>query len=323
MTTFADGVYQWGGTPVGAGSLPTTPGNVFFVNAATGVNAGSGKNINQPWQTFEYAYSQVVDNNDDVIALTGPTAHTLSAMVTMSKSRVHVIGLDGVNAGRRVSQQRVTLTATSGASNIGTILNLGTDNTFTNVLIDNASSVTEGLYAFVDGGVGTQMAYCRFAKTNKYDVAGASDLVLNGTRCQYVGCTVGSLTTPTSGAIIRAAILCTAAIAGVGLKCTDNIFEEGLVWRNCGNTAARLVYTAAATDIVNMLLFKTTGFINNLAAAALPAQAIGTGATLTTGAIVLDPNCYATNVTKVSTSTGVLVTGPAVAAAAGIGVNAA
>lgn len=323
MTTFGDGLFQWGGSPVGSGSLPTTPGNTYFVNYGTGVDAGSGKNINQPWKTFEYAYSQVVDNNDDVIALTGSTAHVLSAMVTMAKNRVHVVGLDGVNVGRRLSQQQLTLTVSSGASNIATILNTGTDNTFTNVLIVNGSTVTEGLYAFVDGGIGTQASFCRFSKTSKYDVAGAADLVLNCTRGHYVGCTIGSLTTPTVGAIIRAAILATSAIAGVGLKCTDTIFEEGIVWRNCGNAAARLVYAAGATDIVNLLLFKGTGFFNNLAAAALPAQAIACGATQTAGSITLDPNCYASNVTKVSTTTGVIVTGPAVAATTGIGVNAA
>lgn len=324
MTTFGDGLYQWGGVPVGSASIPTTSGNTYFVNGTTGAgsNGNSGKGLNSAWSTLEYAYSQVIDGNDDIICLVGSTAQTLSAMLTVAKSRVHFIGLD---AGARMfgQSQRITLTATSGASNIATILNTGTYNTFQNLLIDSSSSVAQGLYAFIDGGTDLQMVNCRMVITSQLDQTGAAATVLNGTRSQYNRCTFGSQLSVIVGAIIRPSILATSGISAGGAKCTDTIIEDSQVWYNCVNTANRLVYAAGATDIVRSLQFKSTGFVNNFGASAVPAQAIAAGATQTAGAILLDPNCYALNVTKVSTTTGVIVTGPAVAAGAGIGINAA
>lgn len=327
MTTFADGLYQWGGTPVGVASIPTTAGQIYFVNASNGPGGQSGSDGNtgrspgQAWATLAYAYSQVLDGNDDVICLIGNTAQTLSTTLYVTKSRVHFLGLDA-GARQEGQGQRITIAATSGATNIAAIVNLGTCNSFQNILIDSSSTVAQGLYAFVDGGVGLQCINCRFVITSQLTVTGAADLVLNGTRSQFNDCIAGGMVEVPVGAIIRPAILCTAAIAGVGLTCTANIFSGGYVLRNGTNAANRLVYAANATDISLFLTFRGTGFLNLFGATAM-AQAIATGATLTAGSIVLDPNCYAQNVTKVSTSTGVIVTGAAVNASTGIGVNAA
>lgn len=322
MTTFADGLYQFGGQPVGTG-LPPTPGNIYFVNYGTGANAGSGKNPTQPWKTIEYAYSQVTSNNDDVIVLMGSDTHVLSAMLDISKNRVHFIGADGTNGRFYGQNARVSLTATSGATNIATMRNTGVRNSFTNIKFTNNSTVTEGIYCVAEGGEYAIYTGCEFYKSTDLDVTGAAELALNGDSAQFINCTIGSLADAISGAIIRPCVLLTAGVVAVGKVTRDSLFDNCLFWRQCGNAANRFVYGANATDVERMLLFKNCGFVNNLAGAGTPAQAVAMGATLTTGNIILDPTCWGAKVTKLSTTTGVLVTGPAPAAGQGIAINAA
>jgi hypothetical protein len=101
------------------------------------------------------------------------------------------------------------------------------------------------------------------------------------------------------------------------------MFENCLFWRRSSHVNNRFVYSAADADVERQLLFKGCGFINAANSAAVPAQAIAGAASFTIGQIILDPTCYGVNITKMSTTTGVFVTGPAPAAGQGIAVNAA
>lgn len=323
MTTVADGLFQYGGQPVGTGTIPSTPGNVYFVDYTVGVDAGSGKSPTKPWKTIEYAYDQVTSNNDDIICLMGSATHILSAMLTVAKNRVHFIGIDGTNGRFYGNNAKVSLTATSGASNIGTILNTGIRNSFTNIKFINLSTVTEGIYCVVEGGEYALYTNCEIYKGTDLDETTAAHLVLNGDSAQFVGCTIGSLADALVGTVIRPAVRVTAGIAGVGKVCRDSIFTDCLFWTQASHTTSALVYGANATDVERMLLFKRCGFINNLASSATPAQAIAFGATLTVGNVICDPGCFTAKCTKLSTTTGVLVAGSAPNSGAGISVNAA
>lgn len=324
LTNFPNGISSFGLPVIGSGGMiPPGPGKVYFVDYTNGTDAGPGTSTSNPWKTIEYAYSQVTDGNDDIIALMGSATHVLSAMLTVSKSRVHFVGIDGTNGRFYGQNAKVSLTATSGASNIGTLLNTGVRNSFTNIKFINLSTVTEGIYCVVEGGEYAIYTNCEFYKGTDLDQTGAAELVLNGDSAQFVGCTIGSLADAISGAIIRPCVLLTAGVAGVGKVTRDSVFDSCLFWRQSGNAANRFVYGANAADVERMLLFKNCGFINNLAGAGTPAQAIAMGATLTVGNIILDPLCYATKVTKVSTTTGVLVSGAAPNSGTGISVNAA
>lgn len=324
LTNFPNGITSFGIPVIGSGSMiPTSPGNVYFVNYTTGADAGPGTNIQYPWKTIEYAYSQVTDGNDDIICLTGSATHVLGAMLDVTKSRVHFVGIDGTNGRFYGQNAKVSLTATSGATNIATMRNLGVRNSFTNIKWVNASTVTEGIYCVAEGGEYAVYTNCEFYKSTDLDVTGAAELAMNGDSAQFVGCTIGSLADAISGAIIRPCVLLTAGVVDTGKVTRDSVFADCLFWRQSGNAANRFVYGANATDVERMLLFKNCGFINNLAGAGTPAQAIAMGATLTVGNIVLDPLCYATKVTKVSTTTGVLVTGAAPNSGTGIATNAA
>lgn len=323
LTNFPGGISSMGVPTVGGGGFPTTFGNYWFVDGVNGSDGNRGNNTSQAFRTVEKAYSVATTNNDDVILIRGvsPT-YTLTEMLDITKNRVHFVGLDG--AWRPYGQGvKIGLTALTGATNIATMKNTGIRNSFTNIKFTNASTVTEGIYCVVEGGEYTQYTNCEFYKSTDLDVTGAAEFVWNGDSTIMDNCTIGSLADPISGAVIRPAVLLTAGVAGSGKVCRDGLMRNTRIWRNCGNTANRLVYGANATDVERTFTMEHVAFINNGTAAALPAQAVAFGATLTTGDVVLDPTCYASNVTKISTTTGVFVTGAAPNAGAGIAVQSA
>lgn len=321
MTTFADGLYQYGGQPVGTG-IPPTPGNIYFVNYGTGTDAGSGKNPTQPWKTLEYAYSQVVTNNDDVICLMGSSTHTLSAMLTISKNRVHLIGIDGTNGRYYGQNAKVSLTATSGATNVFTMKNTGVRNSFTNIKFINESTVAQGLYCVGEGGEYAIYTNCEIYKSTDLDETTAAELVLNGDSAQFIGCTIGSLANVLVGDIIRPCVELTKEIVGTGLVTRDCTFVDCQFWRNLAGTAGVFIRAAASADVERLLQLKNCTFIAaNLGST--PAVCISAGASLTDGWITLDSQCAGFNVTKIATATGILVAGSAVNSGTGIAVNAA
>lgn len=319
MTTVADGLFQYGGQPVGTG-LPPTPGNIYFVDYTRGVDAGPGNSPTKPWQTVEYAYSQVTSNNDDVICLMGSATHVLSAMLTVSKNRVHFIGIDGTNGRLYGQNAKLSLTATSGATNVFTMKNTGVRNSFNNIKFINSSTVAEGLYCVGEGGEYAVYANCEFYKDTDLNETTAAELVLNGDSAQFYNCTIGSLANALVGDIIRPCVELTKGIVGTGLVTRDSVMVDCMFWRYLAGTAGVFVRAAASADVERMLLLKSPTFVAaNLGST--PAVCIAS-ATLTDGWIAVE-NPSGFNVTKIATATGVLVSGPAVNSGAGIAVNAA
>jgi len=239
------------------------------------------------------------------------------------KSGVTTIGIDG-SPGRYYGQAaKVSLGVTTAATDIGTVLNTGVRNIFQNIKFINNNTVAEGIYCFVDGGEYTQMINCEVYKSTDMDVTGAADLVANGDSSQYIGCTFGSLATARSGAVIRPTVLVTKGLADTGKVARDVLFENCRFWINASNTANRFVYGANATDVERLMEFSDCKFLNNGASAAVPAQNVAFGASLTVGSVLLN-RCTSVNAaTAMSTTTGVFVDGAApTAATSGISVQA-
>jgi hypothetical protein len=322
-TNFPNGLTSFGIPLVGSGMIPTSPGKIFFVNYGTGSDANRGTDMSKPLKTVAYALSLCTSGNDDIIALTGSATHVLSAMLDVTKSRVHFVGIDGTNGRFYGQNAKISLPVTTAATDVFCMKNTGVRNSFTNIKFISDNTVAESLYCVGEGGEYAIYTNCEIYKSTDLDVTGSAELVLNGDSAQFIGCTIGSLADTRVGAIIRAAVLLTKEIVGTGKVTRDSVFDSCLFWIQAANAANRFVYGANATDVERMLLFRNCGFVNNLAGAGTPAQAIAMGATQTVGNIVVDPTCWATKVTKLSTTTGVLVTGPAPNSGQGIAVNAA
>jgi hypothetical protein len=308
---------------MGGGGVPATGGNYWFVNYGTGSDGNNGKSAVRPFKTISKAYSMATTNNDDVIVLFGSATHVLTSMLTVSKNRVNFVGMDGT-FGRMYGQTaKVAIGVTTATTDIAAMLNTGVRNSFQNIKFISTNTLTEGKYAVVEAGEYAVYSNCEIYLGSQLSVTSAAHLVANGDSAQFIGCTIGSLADALVGTVIRPAVLLTKEIGGTGKVTRDTLFQDCLLWTQASHTTSALVYAANATDVERMLMFKRCGFVNNLASSATPAQAIAGAATLTVGNIILDPDCFATKCTKVSTTTGVLVAGSAVSSAAGISVNAA
>jgi len=325
MTDFPNGVSSFG-YPV-TGGIPFTMGasgvgKVYYVDATNGSDGNDGLSPTRAVKTVAQAYSYVTSNNHDVIVLSANAAHTLTAMLTVSKNRVHFIGADG-GAPRRYGQRaRISLGVTTAATDIATMKVTGVGCTFRNIKFSNSNTVAEGIYCVVDAGEYTYFENCEFYKDTDLDVTGAAEFVANGDSSYYYHCTFGSLVNAISGSILRPCVLMTREIIS-GKVARDVTFEDCLFWRKCGDTGNRFIYGANATDVERMCLIKNCAFINAKLAAAVPAQNIAFGATQTEGEVLVW-NCTSANAaTAMSTTTGVFVDSPVpTAATSGISVQA-
>jgi len=327
LTHFPNGVASFGVPVMGGGGIPATQGNVYFVDYGNGSDGYSVKSntAQHAFKTIDKAYDLVTTNKNDVIVLVGNSTHVLTEMLDITKNRLSIIGLDG---GDRYYGQnaKVSLGVTTAATDIGTIKNTGIRNVFRNIKFMNSNTVAQGIYCFVEGGEYTQMVNCEIYKDTDLDQTGAAELVCNGDSPFFYGCTIGSSANGISGAIIRANVLFTAGLAGSGKVTRDAWFENCILWRKSSNSANRFAYGANATDIERFCVFKSCLFGNSKIAAAVPAQNVAFGSSLTVGEVLLW-DCVSMNAaTAMSTTTGVFIQGytpDATGAAAGIPIQTA
>jgi hypothetical protein len=258
------------------------------------------------------AYTEAESNNNDVIVLDGNTTHTLTSMLTVSKSRVHFVGMDWLLGLRRRYGQstKINLGVTTAATDIATMKVTGVRCSFRGIKFTNANTVTEGIYTVADGGEYTYFENCEMYKSTKLDQTGAAELVANGDSSHYKDCYIGSTVDAISGAIIRPCVLFTAGIVGTP---RDNTFENCIFARKCGNTANRFMYGAG--DIMERLcLIENCKFWASATSTATPAQNVAFSVAQTVGSVLLN-NCVSINAgTAMSTTVGVFVNGPVPAA---------
>ena len=91
MTTFGDGLFQFGGVPVGM-QFPTA-GNTYFLDPTKGSDNNNGLTIDKAFKTLEVAYAALTANQNDILYyIAGSSSITLSAAFTWAKSYTHFIG---------------------------------------------------------------------------------------------------------------------------------------------------------------------------------------------------------------------------------------
>ena len=296
-------------------------GNTYFVDYRNGSDSSNGLNKSSALKTYSAALNKVTDNNNDLIVIDGDSTVVETSMVTNTKNRFQTMGVGG---GIMYGQgAKISSTITSGASNIATYKNTGVRVVTSNVKFTSANTVAESIWGVAEGGEYATYINCEFYKSTDLDVTTSAELLLNADSAQFYGCTFGSLADSRSGTVIRPTVWLGKGVVGAGLVCRDVLFDDCLFWIQASHTTSAFIHAPAATDVERAFTIRRSGFINNKAASAVPAQAISCAASLTVGQIILDPNCYQANCTKMSTSTGVIVTGSAVSSGAGNGTNAA
>ena len=308
LTNFPGGVSSFGIPQMGAG-IPTTFGDIFFVdytNGSDGVGVKSNS-IKRPFKTIDKAYGLATTNKNDVIALAAYGTHVLTEMLTVAKNRVHFVGLDC--AGRAYGQgAKVNLGVTGVATNLGTVLNTGVRNSFQNIKFGNDDTGAATLYAFLDGGEYMFMQGCEIYKSSLLTNTDAAEMVMNGDSAQVINCTIGSLANALTTDDIRPNVLLTQGIAGAGKVARDVTFKGCSFWKKAGHVNNRFAYGANATDIERMLLFDNCLFFSQKLSVAAPAQCVAFAAEQTAG-YVLIKDCVSIGNTKLSTTTGVHIAG--------------
>ena len=313
-----------GGVKVPGEGIPVTSGKTFFVDFTLGSDGNNGESMEQPLKTCAQANTLTRTNKDDVVVLMGNSTHTLTAMLTISKNRVHWVGLDA-GIGRRYGQNaKVSLGVTTAAADIATLQVTGVRNTFTNIKFLNSNTVTEGIYCVADGGEYTRFYGCEMFKSTDLDVTGAADLVCNGDSSHYERCYIGTTVSAISGAIIRPCVTFSRGLAASGKVARDVTFESCIFARKFGNTANRFLFGEEANAIERLCYVKECIFWGAKLSTAIPAQNVGFTNTQTDGDMLLH-NCSSIRAaTAMSTTTGVFVDSPVpTAATSGISVQAA
>lgn len=284
----------------GIGSKPETFGREIWCDYDNGNDGNDGLSKSRPVKTIAQAYSIARTNRHDVIYLSGNSAHPLTEMLTVSKNRVHFVGLsvrDGaMGMGART---RITMGVTTAATDLGVMKNTGVGNTFTNLKFDSSNTVAESLYSIVEAGEYAIYRGCEFYKSTDLDDAGASEIALNGDSAQFINCTIGSSANETGN--IRANVLCTGGIVS-GKKLRDCYFENCMLLGKADDTDKNFVYGANATDVERSLVFKGCTFFNNPLSAGTPAAAIAFGSAQTQGAVFVDVTSACVDCTVLGTT---------------------
>lgn len=322
MTTFNDGLYQWGGSPV-YGGVPVTfgnsqaqgPGKVYYVNPTTGSDDNAGLKMTQPLASIAQAYSLATSNNHDVIVLSASSAHVPTDELTVTKNRMHFWGMDAV--GRYYGQRsRITMGVTVGTA-IAVVQNTGVGNTWSNIKFDSADTLATSIYGFAEGGEYTVIENCEIYKSTDLDQATAAELLMNGDSAFVRSCTIGSLATEVSAA--RTNVLLTRETIA-GKVCRDVTFENCNLWLKSSSATASHFHATTATDVERMLKIKNCEMIVAKLSAATVGDAIIVGATQTQGQIIVvnSPNVNSTALGTTG-SVGIVYYGPEIATAATAG----
>lgn len=260
------------------------PGDIYYVDYRNGADGKDGTTWGTALRTYGEAVSRVTTNNNDIIMVDGDSTVVETAMITMSKNRVHTIGVNG-GLGHYGQGAKISCSASATATNIATVKNTGVRNTFTGIKFINEMTVAEGLYALADGGEFARFFNCEFYKSTDLDATGAAELLHNGDSSQFYNCTFGSTANIIADDKIRPNVLLSATLSGK--KCRDSYFENCLFFSKAGGTEHVAVYGANATDVERMLMLNGCSFVNNPLSAATPAHAVGFGAAQTQGAVFL------------------------------------
>lgn len=259
------------------------PGDHWYVDYRKGADGNDGKTWAKAFRTYSRAVSAAASNNNDVIHIDGDSTVTETAMVTVSKNRLHTVGHNGV-LGHYGQGAKISVGVTTAITDYATIINTGVRNTFTGIKVMNSNTVAQALYGFKEGGEFTRFNNCEFYKSTDLDDAGATDFLHNGDGAQFYKCTFGSSANETGN--IRANMLLTREVIA-GKVCRDSYLENCIFLSKADDTDKVMVYGAGATDVERMLYMKDCMFVNNILSAGTPAHAVGFGAAQTQGSVIL------------------------------------
>lgn len=198
------------------------------------------------YTSLETAYDQATSNNNDVIMLNGSSNHTVAAGIDWSKSRIHLVGMDG---GERLIQQGARINTTGNPATAYLIKVTGTRNTFRNIKFEQNSTSGTALTVVQMGGEGSLYKNCSFvfgtatnidgSETTTYEVLCGED---SGT---FINCTFGQDTLVTTGG--RPVMAIDTVTANQPFK--NNIFKDCFWKIASSDTDASFIRILGTADV--------------------------------------------------------------------------
>lgn len=342
MTTFADGVYQFGGMPVTPGIPAPFTGTWFWVDPVNGADGNTGRKPSNAFQTLYAAHAACTAGKNDVVVLMGdgsnngsarlstalaqvvdPTATTGTLM--WSKNATHLIGLTAptMNFQRaRIAPPTGTYTAaTFGSGNFVVVSASGCY--FYNFSVYNGFS-TGGTNQICWTDTGGRNYY---GNVNFIGMADAASANSTGSRSLKVG-SAGSGENTFDGCVIGSdTVTRTAANASLELAGATprNTF------RNCQfpfqtNTADVLGIVGTGNGCVDRHnLFDRCTFMNNIKSTSTAMTVLTSFTTASPGGLLLMKDCTLVGIGEFGDTNGLANTyidgGTVTAASSGIAVN--
>ena len=305
-------------------------GNIYYVfNTANTYYSAFKALVDQTYSdgtqafhtTIESAYAAVTSGRNDVILFDANTSHTLAAMLTVTKSRVNFIGMDG--GGRRNSQgAKLQIAAADVAAAVAVIKNQGVRNSFRNIKFIQNGTNSAQLHTFIDEGEGTYVENCSFSHDSLLSTAGVTSLLFAGDTCHYKNCQIGTSTVYRTGAAQYQLKLGNSGTA----YARYSYFENCTVVGYSSQTSAACVGTTGAAHVIGWVEFRDCSFINahlGDGATAGGSFAAAVVSALSSGYILLG-GCHSYGATLIaSTHASVVNSGPASATTAGGGLGVA
>jgi hypothetical protein len=279
MTTFGDGLFQYGSVPVGGGigSMPTMGGlsKVYFVEpAATKASDNNpGVKPSLPRDTVGSAYGSTVDKRGDVIYLLNDGNATGSSReatlpIAWSNDNTHLVGCC---APTMVSQRARITPASSAALTENAVLNVsGHGNSFHNLQIGHwGSTDAKGTQGVTVSGNRNYFNNCHIigiAHANPGDETDSADLLLTGEENTFENCYFGIDT------IVRSTTNANVELSGAAAR---NIFKNCFFAMYTDAATPLFVKIDGAGDIDRFVWFQNCVFYN----------AVASGSTAITGAM--------------------------------------
>ena len=225
------------------------------------------------YTTLEAAYAACTSNADDVILLAGYASHALVAGIAWTKSRIHVIGMDG---GFRLTDQGAKIESSATDTTGYVALVTGTRNSFINIKAIQNSTDSAALSVWQFGGEGNlyKNFSAIFAVATRLGGTTANEVVMGEDSGTFIDCEFGADTLLTSGA--RAVMLIKKVTAGQ--ECKSNRFR-GCAWKiSSSNAGASLIKVYAASEVLFTNIFENAVFapsVDSAGGIALTSAVIG------------------------------------------------
>jgi hypothetical protein len=184
MTTFGDGVYQWGGSPVGAyGPIPFSGGRSWFVDGTNGLAGNSGKSPDQAFSTLTLALA-AADEGDTIFVfpktmlITSTDPLSYAETVNIDVPQVSIIGTSWGRVQAGLPQFKIG----AGTTVMFNIRAPGVH--IQNIGFNGASSTGGGIMLTDDGGsnyvaAGTSIVNCHFKNCKRHATNGGLGGAIN------------------------------------------------------------------------------------------------------------------------------------------------